>query len=154
MPFSIAADHSVATTWSSWCHLLAGQRKHWFVKCFDSCNCYPVSCWAMQGSALYYVPRVLLRIGLLLSLLQRCHNASLPPDHHAAAAPPKLVSGITAIVNNVQDYSSAIIFTCIHCMYVYAPYKCNISIWLTVRIHFCIWCVAYMYIVCAIILSA
>ena len=48
----------------------------------------------MQGSALCYVPYGLLRIGLLLSLLQHCHNASVPPDRRAATLAKLSVPGI------------------------------------------------------------
>ena len=60
----------------------------------------------MQVSALCYVPRVLLRIGLFLSLLQHCHNASLPPDHRTPALPKLNIPGITL----------AWITTRLHCM--------------------------------------
>ena len=73
----------------------------------------------MQGSTLCHVPRVLLRIGLLLSLLQHCHNASLPPDRRAAD-PPRVVSGITTIIN-------------------FAMYKRVGGIDITYCTHYCMW---------------
>ncbi len=94
--FSIAVDHSHSCCYLELLVSLAGwSEKDLVCEVFDS-SC-PVSCWAMPGSARCYGPCVLLRIGLFLSLLHHCHNASLPPNHRRAAATPKLVSGILPV---------------------------------------------------------